>query len=173
MALARQNRKALVTLLLLAVVLGGAGWGYWQTHDAGRGTVSGAILGAKVSRSEYLAVQAENILLKKMLGAIAGQVVALGPAADQAGAALGRLVWDKSTQGGYLFAKDLPESAAGYSLWIEDAAGELFFAGQFSVSAAGEIHSGYQSRQPVYKPRTFLLAKGPTAAEVMVRGDLP
>ncbi|MDR1304142.1 MAG: hypothetical protein LBK76_02850 [Verrucomicrobiales bacterium] len=173
MALARQNRKALVMLLLVTAAIGGAAWVFRHAPGLGRGSVSGAIFGGQASRGEYLAVRAENTLLKKMLGEIAGRVVVLGPAAEAANGALGRLVWDKPTQGGYLFAKDLPESATGYSLWIEDAEGALFFAGQFNVSAAGEIHSGYQSRQPVYQPRTFLLAKGPTAAEVMVRGDLP
>jgi hypothetical protein len=172
MAIERQNRKAVFTLLFVAVVVGVGILIYQRMNGAGLGNVNGAIFGERVSRSEYLALQSENILLKKMLGQISGQIVVLGPASEKAGSAVGKIVWDKATQGGYLYAGNLPDTSLQYSLWIQDDGGERFYCGQFAVGANGEIQASFQPGKPVFKPRIFFIAKGPTIDTVVLRGNL-
>ncbi|MDR0533195.1 MAG: hypothetical protein LBH01_04500 [Verrucomicrobiales bacterium] len=171
MAIERQNRKAVIMLLFLAVVVGVAVLVYKNLNGESWSVAGNNWFGDRVSRSDYLALQAENTLLKKMLGQIAGQVVILGPSSDKVDSPVGKIVWDKATQGGYLFAKGLPDTAVNYSLWMQDENGERYYCGVFSVGANGEIQSPFQPSKPVFKPKLFFIAKGTTIDTVVLRGS--
>jgi hypothetical protein len=168
MGVSKQNSKIVILLLFVAIVVISGIFVYRQMNNAsGSGFFS-----KRINREDYLSLQAENTLLKKMLGQIEGDVVTLGPANNES-MAIARLVWDKTTQGGYLYAHHLPESATGYSLWVQNDIGESTYCGIFNLNTNGEIQSNYRSANRVLKPKVFILAKGATAADVIARGNLP
>ncbi|MDR2463275.1 MAG: hypothetical protein LBD30_05810 [Verrucomicrobiales bacterium] len=167
MAGERQGRRALTVLLFVAVTVGGAVWAY-RFERGGRGD----LFGNKISRADYLRVQAENVLLKKMLGQVAGRVVVLGAASEKSGEAAGRLVWYKAVQGGSLLARNLPDAGALYSLWIGNEGGKLYYCGVFAANADGEAQGAFQCDEPVLKPRIFFVARGTGEKVVVLRGNL-
>ena len=146
----------------------GAGFFYYQ---GSRHHVSGAGL-TTTSEADYLALKAENTLLKKMLGQIECEVVVMGSLGVE-GKTSGKLVWDKTLQGGFLHVDHLPDAQATYSLWMGGAADKLVSCGVYTPDENGLIQAAFKAEQPVFKAHVFLLTKGRDTTAVVVKGLLP
>jgi len=121
-------------------------------------------------QSEYLSLKSENVLLKKMLGQVEGDVVVLGPAGESKTS--GRLVWDKILQGGFLYLSGLPEAVPGnITLWVGEDAKQLVSCGEFAIED-GRIQSAYRAARPVFHPHVFVLTQGGQDGPVLARGSL-
>lgn len=102
--------KALL-LAVLALVGGFAGGYYWGRSlppFPGRNAPEG---------QKLLLAEAENQMLRRMLGEIPAQVVLLAPT-EQGKAAYGKLVWDEAKQFGFLFMQDFPKPPEGEAYYL-------------------------------------------------------
>jgi hypothetical protein len=102
--------KALL-LAVLALVGGFAGGYYWGRSLApfpGRDSTEG---------QKLLLAEAENQMLRRMLGEIPAQVVLLAPT-EHGKAAYGKLVWDEAKQLGFLFMQDFPPLPEGEGYYL-------------------------------------------------------
>ena len=163
--LGRQNFKIVVVLGLVGAL--SVGYFYyrdWKHH--GHGQVPAA------HDADYLALKGENTLLKKMLGQVEGDVVVLGPVGN-AGKTSGKLVWDRTLQGGFVHVNSLPDSHATYSLWAAESADKLVFCGIFTPDERELIQAPFKAEQPVYKAHIFLLTAGRDTTAVVAKGLLP
>ncbi|MDD5263082.1 MAG: hypothetical protein PHD76_14665, partial [Methylacidiphilales bacterium] len=88
MAMGINNIKIVAVLLVIGALLAGYLYMKGQKHSMLSSQATSAGYG-----TDYLALKAENTLLKKMLGQVEGDVVILGPVGTE-GKTNGKLVWD-------------------------------------------------------------------------------
>lgn len=88
-----------------ALVIGSLYWFTLKLHEASQNKGLPVI----ITEQEFLSVQGENTLLKKMLGQINGNVIVIGPV-EKKSQLQGKLVWDKTLQAGFLHLTGLDPS---------------------------------------------------------------
>jgi len=109
-----------------------------------------------------ISLQAENTLLKKMLGQVEGRVAVLGPVAD-GGEARGKIVWDEALQQGFLFVAHLPEPLApgkALFLWADSGDGKLQACARLEPLPDGSVRRAFIPPTRVLKAQKFVLTSG-------------
>ncbi|MDD5261932.1 MAG: hypothetical protein PHD76_08815 [Methylacidiphilales bacterium] len=167
MAMGINNIKIVAVLLVIGALLAGYFYMKGQKHSVFSSQVASPAYGP-----DYLALKAENTLLKKMLGQVEGDVVILGPVGTE-GKTNGKLVWDKVLQGGFIHVENVPVNGHSYSLWIGQDSKKLVLCQTFTPTDAGLIESAFKAQEPVFKAHVFLLSEAHDPDVVLSRGMLP
>ncbi len=167
MAKGINNVKIVAVLLVIGALLVGYFYMKGQKHSMLSSQVTSPLYG-----SDYIALKAENTLLKKMLGQVEGDVVVLGPVGSGA-KTNGKLVWDKVLQGGFIHVENVPANGHSYSLWIGQDSKKLALCETFTPTETGLIESAFKAKEPVFKAHVFLLSEGHDSDVVLVKGMLP
>lgn len=111
---------------------------------------------------QEISLQAENTLLKKMLGEIEGRVAVLGPVED-GGNTRGKIVWDESLQQGFLFIAHLPEPLApgkALFLWADTGDGKPLPCARLEPDPDGSVRRAFVAPQRILKVQKFILTSG-------------
>lgn len=116
---------------------------------------------------DVIALRAENTLLKKMLGQIEGKVAVLGPVSPSTATAStaprGKIVWDESTQQGYIHLSrlpvPLPEGQALY-LWAITEKSSPLPCARMEPSPEGTISRRFLPPERLLKVKAFQVTLG-------------
>lgn len=130
--------------------------------------------------AEQISLQAENTLLKKMLGEVEGQVAVLGPV-EHGGEVRGKLVWDEALQQGFLYVAHIPEPLApgkAFFLWADAGDGQLQACARLEPLPDASIRRAFSPPKRVLKAKTFILTMGDaqglknTREKTLAQGEL-
>ncbi|MDX6767233.1 MAG: anti-sigma factor [Candidatus Methylacidiphilales bacterium] len=119
-----------------------------------------------------ISLEAENTLLKKMLGQVEGRVAVLGPIED-GGSARGKIVWDESLQQGFVFVAHLPEppppQGKAFFLWADDGSGTLLPCARLEPAPDGSIRRAFSPPKRILKAQKFVLTLGDALGQKNMR----
>lgn len=138
-----------------------------------------------VPPEDIIALRAENTLLKKMLGQIDAKVALLGPISgtpETAGTSpRGKLVWDETTQQGYLHLSrlpvPLPEQQALY-LWAINNKGQTYPCARMEPQPDGTVSRRFLPPERLLQIQAFQVTLGDrngltnTRARILLEGRL-
>ncbi len=133
----RGNFRIIVVLLVVFGLMFGA-WYWWQRGVEG----SAQSAESEAGTPEMISLQAENRMMKVMLGQVEGVVAVLGPVGTEL-PARGKVAWDQTLQQGYFYASHLAADTE-YELWGIGLARQRVSLGLVRTGEDGRVGAAFR-----------------------------